>query len=90
MYNSLYLNQNKNQNLIYYKTELNISIALFKQPNAFKYSKLTNSPSPSKDYVYYFKGIVCYWGSHYFIHMRKDNQWIQLNDTYIKVSIFCL
>lgn len=47
-------------------------------PNKTKFSKLTGNASGSKDFIYYFRGMVVYWGSHYFLYIRKEEQWIQV------------
>lgn len=60
--------------------KLNYFISISLIPNKFKFTQLY--PGGDKA-VYAFKGMVCYWGSHYFLYIIKDEKWVQVNDTYI-------
>ena len=55
-------------------------------PNSIHFSKIYDGYESNKDPIYYFKGIIWYWGSHYFLYIRKDDQWIQINDISIKIE----
>ena len=56
-------------------------------PSKFKLSEMFSLSPGMTDKIYYFKGMIWFWGLHYFWYIRHVDEngetWIEFNDEYV-------